>query len=35
MSRPQIIDGNPLVLFLVQTVGESGRGRLIDDPQDI
>ena len=34
-TAAQVIDGDPFVLFLVQTVGERRGGRLVDDSEDV
>src|SRR5690606_10155738 len=31
----EVVDGDDLVLLFVQAVGEGGRGRLVDDAQDL
>src|SRR5687768_11789836 len=34
-ATAQVVDGDDLVLLLVESVGKRGRGRLVDDPQDL
>ena len=34
-AAAQIVDGDPLVFFLVETVGQRRGGRLVDDAQDV